>query len=239
MRSHRSSNIHAHNMSLNTSYSSPVQLSPKPMKYPSLLHWVLIFLLATLMFHYEELPCDVERPSSFVCPYMVIYVTQLFRPPVEQESVGVPCSLNRASSATLVQSPPPPPTSLSLSAHPETITLHRNQTQNSRQSSREETTARCSSRARIQFQRDWDLFLSLLERFQKTGDWSGRNTCACSLMTDWRTAMTGKLADKIPITMSSLINTIPDSLYPEEDIPTSMNISQTRNLFALLADEYR
>lgn len=36
--------------------------------------------------------------------------------------------------------------------------------------------------------------------------------------------MTGKLADKIPITMSSLINTIPDSLYPEEDIPTSMNI---------------
>ena len=39
-----------------------------------------------------------------------------------------------------------------------------------------------------------------------------------------RTAMTGKLADKIPLTMSSLINTIPDSLYPEEDIPTSMNI---------------
>lgn len=38
------------------------------------------------------------------------------------------------------------------------------------------------------------------------------------------TAMTGKLADKIPLTMSSLINTIPDSLYPEEDIPTSMNI---------------
>lgn len=36
--------------------------------------------------------------------------------------------------------------------------------------------------------------------------------------------MTGKLADKIPITMSSLINSIPDSLYPEEDIPTSMNI---------------
>ncbi len=36
--------------------------------------------------------------------------------------------------------------------------------------------------------------------------------------------MTGKLADKFPITMSSLINTIPDSLYPEEDIPTSMNI---------------
>lgn len=36
--------------------------------------------------------------------------------------------------------------------------------------------------------------------------------------------MTGKLADKIPLTMSSLINTIPDSLYPEEDIPTSMNI---------------
>ncbi|KAL1269331.1 hypothetical protein QQF64_031620 [Cirrhinus molitorella] len=66
------------------------------------------------MFHYEELPCDVERPSSFVCPYMVIYVTQLFRPPVEQESVGVPCARNRASSATLVQSPspPPPPTSL-------------------------------------------------------------------------------------------------------------------------------
>lgn len=89
---------------------------------------------------------------------------------------------------------------------------------------REETSARCSSRAWIQFQRDWDLFLTLFERFQKTGDWSGRNTCACSLMTDWRTAMTGKLADKIPITMSSLINTIPDSLYPEEDIPTSMNI---------------
>lgn len=38
------------------------------------------------------------------------------------------------------------------------------------------------------------------------------------------TAMTGKLADKLPLTMSSLINTIPDSLYPEEDIPTSMNI---------------
>ncbi|XP_015244654.1 PREDICTED: early growth response protein 3 [Cyprinodon variegatus] len=36
--------------------------------------------------------------------------------------------------------------------------------------------------------------------------------------------MTGKLADKIPLTMSSLINAIPDSLYPEEDIPTSMNI---------------
>lgn len=38
------------------------------------------------------------------------------------------------------------------------------------------------------------------------------------------TAMTGKLAEKLPLTMSSLINTIPDSLYPEEDIPTSMNI---------------
>lgn len=36
--------------------------------------------------------------------------------------------------------------------------------------------------------------------------------------------MTGKLAEKLPLTMSSLINTIPDSLYPEEDIPTSMNI---------------
>ncbi|MBN3300564.1 early growth response protein 3 [Amia ocellicauda] len=36
--------------------------------------------------------------------------------------------------------------------------------------------------------------------------------------------MTGKLADKLPLTMSSLINTIPESLYPEEDIPTSMNI---------------
>lgn len=36
--------------------------------------------------------------------------------------------------------------------------------------------------------------------------------------------MTGKLADKLPLTMSSLINTIPDSLYSEEDIPTSMNI---------------
>jgi len=59
------------------------------------------------MFHYEELPCDVERPSSFVCPYMVIYVTRLFRPPVEQESVGVPCARNRVSSSTLVQSPPP------------------------------------------------------------------------------------------------------------------------------------
>lgn len=38
------------------------------------------------------------------------------------------------------------------------------------------------------------------------------------------TAMTGKLAEKLPLTMSSLINTIPDNLYPEEDIPTSMNI---------------
>lgn len=36
--------------------------------------------------------------------------------------------------------------------------------------------------------------------------------------------MTGKLAEKLPLTMSSLINTIPDNLYPEEDIPTSMNI---------------
>ncbi|GAA6066693.1 early growth response protein 3, partial [Tachysurus ichikawai] len=37
--------------------------------------------------------------------------------------------------------------------------------------------------------------------------------------------MTGKLAEKLPLTMSSLINAIPDSLYPEEDIPTSsMNI---------------
>jgi len=36
--------------------------------------------------------------------------------------------------------------------------------------------------------------------------------------------MTGKLAEKLPLTMSSLMNTIPDSLYPEEDIPTSMNI---------------
>ena len=36
--------------------------------------------------------------------------------------------------------------------------------------------------------------------------------------------MTGKLADKLPLTMSTLINTIPDSLYPEEDLPTSMNI---------------
>ncbi|KAG5840554.1 early growth response protein 3 isoform X1 [Anguilla anguilla] len=35
--------------------------------------------------------------------------------------------------------------------------------------------------------------------------------------------MTGKLAEKLPLTMSSLIN-IPESLYPEEDIPTSMNI---------------
>lgn len=112
-----------------------------------------------------------------------------------------------------------------LSTHPETITLHRNQSQNSRQFILVKRPQRgASSRAWIQFQRDWDLFLPLLERFQKTGDWSGRNTCACSLMTDWRTAMTGKLADKIPITMSSLINTIPDSLYPEEDIPTSMNI---------------
>lgn len=59
-----------------------------------------------------------------------------------------------------------------------------------------------------------------------------REDCGCistdtftlSLMTNWVTAMTGKLAEKLPLTMSSLINTIPDSLYPEEDIPTSMNI---------------
>ncbi|KAG2469187.1 early growth response protein 3 [Polypterus senegalus] len=36
--------------------------------------------------------------------------------------------------------------------------------------------------------------------------------------------MTGKLVDKLPINMSSLINPMPDSLYSEEDIPTSMNI---------------
>ncbi|XP_077571202.1 early growth response protein 3 [Stigmatopora nigra] len=36
--------------------------------------------------------------------------------------------------------------------------------------------------------------------------------------------MTGKVAEKLPVTMSSLINSIPDSLYPEEDVPTSMNI---------------
>lgn len=50
------------------------------------------------------------------------------------------------------------------------------------------------------------------------------DTFTLSLMTNWITAMTGKLAEKLPLTMSSLINTIPDSLYPEEDIPTSMNI---------------
>lgn len=52
------------------------------------------------------------------------------------------------------------------------------------------------------------------------------DTCALCFINDGLniTAMTGKLADKIPLTMSSLINTIPDSLYPEEDIPTSMNI---------------
>lgn len=38
------------------------------------------------------------------------------------------------------------------------------------------------------------------------------------------TAMTGKLAEKLPLTMSSLINSLPDTLYPEEDIPPSMNI---------------
>lgn len=37
--------------------------------------------------------------------------------------------------------------------------------------------------------------------------------------------MTGKLAEKLPLTMSSLINAIPDSLYPDEDLPpSSMNI---------------
>ncbi|XP_066500896.1 early growth response protein 3 isoform X1 [Hoplias malabaricus] len=37
--------------------------------------------------------------------------------------------------------------------------------------------------------------------------------------------MTGKLAEKLPLTMSSLMNSIPESLYPEEDsIPTSMNV---------------
>lgn len=38
-------------------------------------------------------------------------------------------------------------------------------------------------------------------------------------------AMTGKLVDRLPmITMSSLMSPIPDHLYQEEDIPTSMNI---------------
>lgn len=52
------------------------------------------------------------------------------------------------------------------------------------------------------------------------------DTCALSCINVGLniTAMTGKLAEKLPLTMSSLINTIPDSLYPEEDIPTSMNI---------------
>ena len=52
------------------------------------------------------------------------------------------------------------------------------------------------------------------------------DTCALSFINVGLniTAMTGKLAEKLPLTMSSLINTIPDSLYPEEDIPTSMNI---------------
>ncbi|KAK6469506.1 early growth response protein 3 [Huso huso] len=37
--------------------------------------------------------------------------------------------------------------------------------------------------------------------------------------------MTGKLVDRLPmITMSSLMSPIPDHLYQEEDIPTSMNI---------------
>lgn len=52
------------------------------------------------------------------------------------------------------------------------------------------------------------------------------DTCALSFINVGLniTAMSGKLAEKLPLTMSSLINTIPDSLYPEEDIPTSMNI---------------
>lgn len=37
-------------------------------------------------------------------------------------------------------------------------------------------------------------------------------------------AMTGKLADRVPTTMSSLINTISDNLYPEEASPSSSNI---------------
>ncbi|KAG7476328.1 hypothetical protein MATL_G00081800 [Megalops atlanticus] len=36
--------------------------------------------------------------------------------------------------------------------------------------------------------------------------------------------MTGKLADRVPTTMSSLINTISDNLYPEEESPSSSNI---------------
>ncbi|XP_048378992.1 early growth response protein 3 [Stegostoma tigrinum] len=40
--------------------------------------------------------------------------------------------------------------------------------------------------------------------------------------------MTGKLVEKIPVTMSSLLNTLQDTIYPEDEIvpavPTSMNI---------------
>lgn len=68
--------------------------------------------------------------------------------------------------------------------------------------------------------------LITIHRAVKRGDCGciSTDTFTLSLMTNWKTAMTGKLAEKLPLTMSSLINTIPDSLYPEEDIPTSMNI---------------
>ncbi|DAA26724.1 TPA: early growth response 3-like [Bos taurus] len=36
-------------------------------------------------------------------------------------------------------------------------------------------------------------------------------------------AMTGKLAEKLPVTMSSLLNQLPDNLYPEE-IPSALNL---------------
>ena len=35
--------------------------------------------------------------------------------------------------------------------------------------------------------------------------------------------MTGKLAATLPVTMSSLLNQLPDSLYPEE-IPSALNL---------------
>ena len=35
--------------------------------------------------------------------------------------------------------------------------------------------------------------------------------------------MTGKLAEKLPVTMSSLLNQLPDNLYPEE-IPSALNL---------------
>ncbi|XP_029459638.1 early growth response protein 3 [Rhinatrema bivittatum] len=39
--------------------------------------------------------------------------------------------------------------------------------------------------------------------------------------------MTGKLVEKLPVTMSSLLNQLPENIYQEEDIPNSMNIFST------------